>query len=223
MSSNPQSAFENHGASSVIERLIAAEGTAMHRYPQGASLREGAFASRNLADVVHYLCTLHGRYPGVIDAAATHTAHVPARNWLIQATDGFAIERQYMAQLAVAAGPMPSTPGQADSEAAIAGQRHALEMLANSDREGCALGAAVALVVEWEAIRVILDQAAGRWGVDAPECRLPGRAESLAVADAVATSAGIERAIGFGAQQLISQHFGLWDLLDARQHARGEY
>src|SRR3546814_18476999 len=77
---------------------------------------------------------LHGRHPGVIDHAAMRTAHNDARGWLIQAADGFADERTYLTQIAVAAGPVPSTPGQSDSEAAMLSQRHALAMLAQSAR-----------------------------------------------------------------------------------------
>jgi hypothetical protein len=33
----------------------------------------------------------------------------------------------------------------------------------------------------------------------------------------------MERAISFGAQQLFSQHRGLWDLLEARCVARGDW
>jgi hypothetical protein len=36
-------------------------------------------------------------------------------------------------------------------------------------------------------------------------------------------SPAMERAISFGAQQILAQHRGLWDLLEARQLARGEY
>src|SRR3546814_2010092 len=85
---------------------------------------------------------LPGRQPGVFDHAAKRKAHNDARGWLIQAADGFADERTYQTQIAVAAGSVPSTPGQSDSEAAMLSQRHALDMLAQSDRSGCAMGAA---------------------------------------------------------------------------------
>jgi hypothetical protein len=38
----------------------------------------------------------------------------------------------------------------------------------------------------------------------------------------VADSPSFERAMSFGAQQLLAQHRGLWDLLEARQAARAE-
>jgi hypothetical protein len=210
-------------AADILARLADAEGSFGHRYLTSPELNSGKFATRNLADAVHFLCTLHGRHPGVLDHAALHTAHDAARGWLLKAVDGFVNERSVLAKLVVAVGPLPSTPGQAESESAVNAQRHALDMLAQSDRDGCALGSAMALVLDWNAVRGALDTIANRLGVMIPESILPDRAETLDVAAHVAVTPGIERAMAFGAQQLLGQHRGLWDLLEARQIARGEY
>lgn len=209
--------------SDPVQQLVAAEGTGAHLYAASVELLSGRFATRNVADAVHYLCTLHGRHPGVVDHAAMRTAHEAARKWVIDAVDGFSIERAYLTRLVVAAGPLPSTPGQAESESAVVGQRHALEMLSQSDREGCAIGAAIALVMDWHAIRGLLDVAAERLGVEQIGKRIPSMERSHELVLAIATTPLIERAINFGAQQLIGQHRGLWDLLEARQLARGDY
>jgi hypothetical protein len=208
---------------SLVAELVAAEGSAVHRYVTSHELLAGKFAARNMADAVHYLCILHGRHPGVADHAANHTAHDAARAWLIDTVDGFIRERTFLTRLVVAAGPLPSTPGQSESEAAVNGQRHALEMLAQSDRNGCALGAALALVLDWQAIRQVLEGAGKRFSVDAPVGILPSAEVTLELANTVATSPAMERAISFGAQQILAQHRGLWDLLEARQLARGDY
>ncbi len=204
----------------LLNRLVQADGSAGHPYVNSAELRNGRFATRNLADAVHYLTSLHGRFPGVVDMAATRVATPGAGAWLVKATDGFAVERGYLTKLVVAAGPQPSTPGQAECESAVIGQRHALEMLAQSDREGCAIGAAVALVLDWHGVRATLDIAAVRMSVDIVECTLPDEDEAQEIAAIIGTSPAIERAMSFGAQQLIGQHRGLWDLLEARQLAR---
>lgn len=214
---------QQEAKSSVLLDLVQAEGSGAHRYLTSAELVSGRFATRNLADAVHFLCALHGRHPGVVDLAAVRSAHDGARGWLIQAVDGFAAERAVLTKLTVAAGPMPSTPGQAESESAVGSQRHALDMLARSDREGCALGAALALVMDWWSVRNVLDRAAARWGVAIPQCSLPVLEECQNVAAAVGTSPIIERAMTFGTQQILNQHRGLIDLLEARQIARGEY
>jgi hypothetical protein len=223
MSSNATNLAENQGFSDVLASLVRTDGSAEHAFVNSHDLNNGKFATRNLADVVHHLCTLHGRHPGVIDLAATHTAHNAARQWLLKAVDGFVVERGCLSKLVVTAGPLPSTPGQAESEAAVTGQRHALDMLAQSDREGCALGAALSLVLDWPVMRHVLDHAAKRWGFDAPACTLPSVEETLNVARSIANAPAIERAICFGSQQILAQHRGLWDLLEARALARGEY
>jgi hypothetical protein len=207
------------------ERLLACvseQGSAAHPYLAGEALAKGPMAARNLADAVHFACTLHGRYPGVIDLAANRCAQPVLQPWFNQALDAFATERAFLARLAVAAGPIPSTPGAGDSEAAVLGQRHAIEMLAQSERRGCALGAALALALDWRSVRSVLDAAAVRFGVERPDYRLaePGTVRSLA--DGGAGEPSVERALMFGAEQILIQHYRLWDLLEARQQARGE-
>ena len=220
---NFETTGQSAGLSAMLSALADAEGSRNHRYLDTDSLSVGRNAARNLADVVHYLCTLHGRHPGVIDHAGTHTVHPAARDWLKGAAMGFAFERKFLTQLVVAAGPLPSTPGQAECESAVIGQRHALDMLATSDRTGCSFGAATALVLDWQAIRTVLDKAAQRLGVEAPDCALPTFDSTLDVALHVADSQPVERALIFGAQQLFGQHRGLWDLIEARQIARGDH
>ena len=209
----------------IGSRLLACaaeQGTVAHPYPTSFALLKGPQAARNLSDAVHYLCTLHGRYPGVIDHAADRCVEPGPRAWLVAATEAFGAERAFLAKLAVAAGPVPGTPGSSDSEAAVIGQRHAVEMLAQSERNGCALGAALALVADWTSIRKVLLAAAARFGVDAPAYAL-GEPETVRkVADQFAASAPAERALLFGAEQIVIQHHGLWGLLEARQQARGD-
>lgn len=202
--------------------LIAADGAAGHAVLRNAHAFSGAEGTRNLADAVHFLCILHGRHPGLIDHAAQVTACAASQDWLGEAAPAFVAERAYLTRLAVAAGPVPSTPGSAESEAAVAGQYHALQMLSRSERRGCPLGAAVAVVVDWWALRPLLDHAAGRLSVDVQTCRLPDRTSVAVVVDAVADEMPVRRALGFGVDQVLVQHRGLLDLLEARQIARRE-
>ena len=198
----------------------AEQGSAAHPYCSSEALLQGPDSARNLADMIHLICTLHGRYPGVIDHAAGRVTAPVARAWLATATHIFAGERAYLARLAVAAGPVPSTPGAGDSDAVVRAQRHAIEMLAQSERNGCAVGAAMAVILDWAPIRNVLDSAARRFGVEPPHFAAADPAPVVEVADAFADSPGIQRALQFGAQQIVIQHHGLWDLLEARQQAR---
>ena len=199
---------------------VAELGSESHPYHRSHDLLKGPHSSRNLADAVHFLCTVHGCLPGVVDRAVERTADREAKAWLAAAADVFSDERTYLARLVMEAGPIPGTPGAASAEAALLSQRHALEMLSGSERNGCALGAAMALVADWSKIRFVMNAAAMRFGVPVPPWRL-GDAEALrTLADNVGASPLVERALLFGAQQIMLQHHGLWDLLEARHLAR---
>lgn len=208
------------GTGELLFACVAEQGSAAHPYFSSEALASGPDSARNLADAVHFLCALHGRHPGVVDHAAARTIEAEARTWLNGAGEAMATERLYLTRLAVAAGPVPSTPGGGEAESAVIAQRGALATLAQSDRKGCALGAALAFAADWAPIRGLLDAAARRLGVEAPP-RLLGMLDQLrAIADRAGETAAAERAILFGAQQLALQHRGLWDLLEARREAR---
>ena len=198
---------------------LAAAGSACHPYVEDLGAVPAIMLPRDLADAVHLLCGLHGRHPGLMDLAV---AHCPpkVRGWLSGAADAFERERQYLLRLTSAVGPLPSTPGNAVTESTMLAQRHALETLARSERSGCALGAATALIGDWRDIRPLLDRAAVRVGLDVPPPVLPDEDSIAGALDLACDSVGAERAIRFGAEQLLLQHRALWDLLEARSEAR---
>lgn len=203
---------------SIVAALIAADGSYKHAYAHRLLVPQ--IAVRDLADAIHALCMLHGRQPGILDHALARNSQPGLQGWLEVALEGFATERALLAKLASAAGPLPSTPGQAESESAVVGQRHALDMLAQSDRTGCAIGAAVALVIDWTSMRRVLDAAALRFGIKVPAYSLPLPEETDTIVASAAENPSIERAMAFGVQQVLAQHRGLWDLLEARASAR---
>lgn len=199
------------GGQELVARLAAADGAAVQ--PFHARLLARRAPIRDLADAAHALCAVHGHHPGLIELVAQGSAVPAAQGWLDAAALGFAAERAALAKLVAAAGPLPSTPGQAQSESALTAERHALEMLARSERAGVGLGAALALALDWRAWRQVIDAAADRFGVTLPPPALPAMTPP--------DLPGAERAIGFGAQQLFAQHRGLLGLLEARSSARG--
>lgn len=207
----------------LLDRLVESEGTASHGYCAPAVARRPEAFVRDLvdfADAVHHLALLHGHVPSVVDHAANRIADTKAREWLVQTLAGFGRERTYINNIVVAAGPLPSTAGNQQMTTIIAQQRRALEMLAQSDRRGCALGAAMALVLDWVAVRAILDGGAVRLGIEPPALLLPTRDETLALLVLLDESQSIGRAVQFGASQLLGQHRGIWDLLAARAQVR---
>ncbi|HET7576805.1 MAG TPA: hypothetical protein VFK19_09625 [Sphingomicrobium sp.] len=202
---------------------VAGEGCARHPYLNALLEASGRHAGRDLADAVHLLCSLHGRYPGLIEIALQRCPKGSVHEWLSRASDAFERERLYLVRLTAAVGPMPSTPGAAETEASLVAARHALETLATSERDGCPLGAATALVGDWWPIRRLLDRAASRSTADAPAPSLPDEASVVAIVEQAAQASGTARALGFGGEQLLLQHRALFDLLEARAEARGEY
>jgi hypothetical protein len=216
----------NHQPVSVAEAQltrVAGEGTARHPHLNALLEASGPHAARDLADAVHLLCSLHGRYPGLIEVALQRCPNGDGKAWLDRAAEGFERERLYLVRLTSAVGPLPSTPGAAESEASLVSARHALETLATSERKGCALGAATALVGDWWPIRRLLDRASARVGLECPAPSLPDEASVIEVIGRASDTAASERALAFGGEQLLLQHRALFDLLEARADARGDF
>jgi hypothetical protein len=202
---------------------VAGDGSARHNYLNALLEASGRHSGRDLADAVHLLCNLHGRYPGLIEMALQSCPKGAAQDWLQRASDAFERERLYVVRLTSAVGPLPSTPGAAETEASLVAARHALETLAMSERDGCALGAATSLVGDWWPIRRLLDRAATRVGIESPAPSLPDEASVVAVIEQGTATPASARALAFGVEQLLLQHRALFDLLEARAEARGEY
>jgi hypothetical protein len=202
---------------------VAGDGCARHSHLNRLLEASGPHSGRDLSDAVHLLCSLHGRYPGLIEIALQRCPEGELLDWLARASEAFERERLYVVRLTAAVGPMPSTPGAAESESSLVAARHALETLAMSEREGCALGAATALIGDWWPIRRLLDRAAARVGVDAPGPSLPDEASVIGVIESGSVNPASARALSFGGEQLLLQHRALFDLLEARAEARGDF
>ena len=169
---------------------VAGEGSARH--PHLSALLEGCRAAcrprhrRRRASAVQPSRPLSR--PGRDRAPALPEGAV--HEWLTHASEAFERERLYLVRLTSAVGPLPSTPGAAETEASLVAARHALETLATSERDGCALGAATALVCDWWPVRRLLDRAAARVGTEAPAPSLPDEASVVAIVDRAADSPG---------------------------------
>ena len=209
-------------AASQLAR-VAGDGSARHLHLTALLEGHGRHSGRDMADAVHLLCSLHGRYPGLVEIALQRCPKGPVRDWLSHASDAFERERLYLVRLTSAVGPLPSTPGAAETEASLVAARHALETLATSERDGCALGAATALVCDWWPVRRLLDRAAARVGTEAPAPSLPDESSVVEIVERASVSPGCARALAFGGEQLLLQHRALLDLLEARAEARGDY
>lgn len=202
---------------------VAGVGCARHPHLNALLESSGPHASRDLADAVHLLCSLHGRYPGLVEIALQRCTDEQSRSWLDRAAEAFERERLYLVRLTSAVGPLPSTPAAAETETSLVAARHALETLATSERKGCALGAATALIGDWWPIRRVLDRASARVSLECPAPSLPDEGSIIEVIHRASDTVASERALAFGGEQILLQHRALFDLLEARASARGDY
>lgn len=211
---------DDAAAGELVVALVASEGSGGHPWLHSAELNAGPLASRNMADLLQLIGLLHGSHPGLLETVAEQNLASEADMWLGEACAGFADERDYIARLAVAAGPPPGTPGEATTVSALLAQRGALQMIGRSDRFGCALGAAAALMLDWIPIRATLDTAAARLGVTPPPFGMPGEAAVAETLALLSPRERLDRSLAFGARQVLQHHHGLLDLLQTRAGAR---
>ena len=121
--------------------------------------------------------------------------------------EAFERERLYLVRLTSAVGPLPSTPGAAETEASLVAARHALETLAMSERRW---------LRAWRR-----DRAGRRLVADPPPARPRRDARRHRIAGAVASRTKLRwsrsstaaretpasaRALAFGGEQLLLQH-----------------
>lgn len=209
----------SRGASLLFAHVME-RGSAAHSYVRSAELSSGPAAGANLADAIHFLCTLHARYPSIIEMAQDRNMDPIAADWFNTASRAFTAERNLLAKLVVTVGPLPPTPGAGTSDAMALSQQRAITLLAQSERRGCGLGAALALALDWFHIRHVLDTAAMHFGIVPPPNRFTDENTIAEIAHAASASPAVERAMLFGAEQIVLQHHGLWGVLEARQQAR---
>lgn len=225
--SGPSDAFGH-----MISRLVTTDGSMpiiapLQKFLDDSSLTRDLRSPAKLlraaliADIAHFMCLSHGRLPGVIDHAANKIVDDCARSWLVQSIEAFALERMMMNQLAVAAGPIKRLFGQNKITAILQNQAKSFELLATSDRKGCSAGTAIAFMLDWQASRGILDQIAIALGIEPRLAILPTAPQSEALCALLADSDAKKRAMLFGAQQILAQQRGLWQLIAARHLEMG--
>lgn len=204
----------NDGSAPVIAPLMSFLGDRGDRPDLRAVVKNARGAL--IADIAHFINITHGRHPGVVDHAAMKIVDDAARHWLVEVIEGFAAERRFLNALTVAAGPIRRHVGQDKVTALISGQTKSFEMLATSDRKGCPAGAALAFVIDWQQSRPLLDRIALHVGMEPPALSAPPVDTCIVLAAELAKDEAYMRAMGFGAQQLLGQQRGLWQLIAAR-------
>ena len=80
---------------------VAGEGSARHSHAVTLATSTAPGTSRDLADAVHLLCAVHGKFPGLADIACS-LAGSGARDWLRSTADSFERERLFLVRLTAA-------------------------------------------------------------------------------------------------------------------------
>ncbi len=184
--------------------------------PQGLRANIRAARPALIADIAYFMCVSHGRHPGVIDHAATKILDDSARDWFVLAINAFVAERSFLNRLTVAAGPCRSRQGQDKITALLTAQAKSFQMLATSDRRGCAAGAAIAFVIDWHYSRPLLEKIALSLGIEAHKTDLPDADACKNLYAQLQNNDAASRAMIFGAEQLLGQQRGLWQIIAAR-------
>src|SRR4029453_7899696 len=78
---------------------VAGDGCARHPHLNALLEASGPHTGRDLSDAVHLLCSLHGRYPGLIEIALQRCPAGSTRDWLAHASEAFERERLYLVRL----------------------------------------------------------------------------------------------------------------------------
>src|SRR3546814_13086128 len=105
----------------------------------------------------------------------------------------------------------------------VSATRAALLTLAGSDRLGCAIGAAAALLLDWDGVSEALAGIAQRLGADAAPRHQswPSPAETTRLAETAAALPGAERPVRSGFTPLLAQHSAVWAILQSRRSEEG--
>lgn len=171
------------------------------------------------ADIAHFLNLAFGRFPGIVDRASATITDPRLRDWLDQAVTGFGLERAFLNRLTVAAGPIHRQVGQERVTATLESLGRSMDMLATSERAGCAAGASFAFVLDWQSTRTLLEHVGLSLLIEVPHMPLPDAASTLALVEMLSAEPTIQRAMAFGSEQMLAQQRGLWRIIEARHQA----
>ncbi|MGB3723898.1 MAG: hypothetical protein WA979_13915 [Pacificimonas sp.] len=208
-----------HMLLSTLEDMGRATRAPLSAVAAGESSDPDAF----VADAVHLIAILHGELPSLFDTAAG--VNPDFETWLEPAAAAFHADRAWLTELCVMSGPRTDLSGLSDAEALVRGLRDAMLTLAQSSRNGCALGSVLAFLNDWPQLRSAIDNAgtiafSSRWPAPYGEWPDAPLLSATDAAEAAFDARPTMRALTFGAQQFAQLHGQLLELIAARAAAR---
>ena len=202
-----------------LKELLQEQGSSQHPYQRLLNAEGCEGLNCALFDAVHHIAFIHGRLPGLLEEALRNSPPGAGHSsWLQTIAEGFSRERLALVQLRAHSPTTPAQPTGIAAQMSFEALGRDILALSRSERPGCALGAAVALALDWPSIRTVLDRASSLLEYSFPPTVMPVEEEifeSLAQVDPV-----LKRALLFGAKELLLRHERLWTTLEARHRAR---
>ncbi len=210
---------EHSDLRSLFIDLLQKQGSSQHPHQQRLKADGVIGLNSALLDAVHHIVLIHGRFPGLFEEARRNSPPSAEHfGWLRALAAGFSRERLMLAQLLAHSPSTPAQPTSIEGQLSFEAFGRDILALSRSERPGCALGAAFALALDWASIRAVLDRASALFEYSAPPTSMPSDEqifENLAHVDP-----DLERAMLFGAKELLLRHERLWAMLEARHWAR---
>ncbi|WOE74103.1 DUF6975 family protein [Alterisphingorhabdus coralli] len=179
-----------------------------------------SFSGSDLADIAYYLGKLHGHHPGLFDHMSHRSIQDDNHDLIVDLAETFAAQRAMLANMTVEAGPATTLAGEYNAVKTIEQLRTAIDVLGQSDRQGCGMGAAIALLSDWIIWRPALNALATRLAIPVPDSEMQDMQKRLLASLENRAEPRELRAISFGLEQLYHQHDQFWLLLERRQKLR---
>lgn len=199
--------------------LLQNQGSSQHPFQR--RLRADGFVELDsaLIDAVRHIAFIHGRFPGLFEEAQRNSPpSAEYSGWLRAMAADFSRERLMLAKLLAHSPSSQAQPTSIAEQLSFEAFGRDLLALSRSERPGCALGAAIALALDWNSIRAVLDRASALFEYSAPPTSMPSDEEIFE--KLVNLDPALERALLFGANELLLRHERLWGILEARHWAR---
>jgi len=201
-------------------QVTAREAVSRSRPFEGETWVVDAFSGADVADIAHILTIVHGSLPTVFELASAHAPSGHLRELLFAASESFQAWRRFLALLTSKAGPAPSCLNDDVHMVSLVQLKHAIQLLASSERRGCAVGAATAMLADWHLTIPPLLSCASRFGIGHHLPSPPQVNEIIAGIEQTEPTTSELRAMTFGASQFYHMDDEIFLHLRARRQAR---
>lgn len=174
----------------------------------------------DVADLAHALTVTHGGLPNIFDLASLRSDAQSLRNHLVTCSNSFQDWRRFLSALTSKAGPAPSLTDDAAHMVSLVQTKQGIQLLGESERKGCAIGAAFAMLNDWQIVLPESFKFAARLDIVEGIALPPRTSAIIEEMECLEPSAAELRAMSFGADQFYQLNDAFFRHLEARRKAR---